>query len=247
MTLLLASLIGITIALLGSGGTILSLPILMLALDMAIKEAIVSAMVIVGILSFLNGLHSIHKKHVHWPTALFFGLSIVLSAYWASVIGQEIPDKTQALLFSIITLVMALRLFHGNRKRTSPPNNLSVFICGLFAGVITGMTGVGGGFLIVPVLAIYGGLSFKKAIGTSLIVITANCAVSFYAYQSWLHNTNTSLDYPVLLSFIAMGVVGSLVGTLFKHKTNERRLQQVFSVSLLIIASYTTANTFNFI
>ncbi|MGE4197282.1 MAG: sulfite exporter TauE/SafE family protein, partial [Phycisphaerales bacterium] len=168
-----AVLIGVSLGLLGSGGSILTVPIL-LALGHADKQAIAESLAIVGCISLFGAIRQGIRGEVDWRAAAFFAIPGTAGAYLGAKLAEFVPGPVQIVALGIIMLAAALMMAfykikecHGDEK----PSVAVMIAVGLGVGTITGLVGIGGGFLIVPSLVLAGRVPLKRSIGTSLAVI----------------------------------------------------------------------------
>ena len=237
-----AVFIGLSLGLLGSGGSILTVPILVYVLGQPDKVAIAGSLAIVGGISLFGAIPFAVGRRIDWRSVLFFGVPGMIGSFGGAFLAQYVSGAVQLLLFSIIMLVAAVIMFKPKRKDDDAPHKphpiWQIAIEGVIVGVITGLVGVGGGFLIVPALALLGGLPMHVAIGTSLLIIALKSFVGFFEYLHVLSDLNLSMDWTVVLIFVGVGVVGSLIGKTIGSRVPQLALQRTFAVFLLMIGSF---------
>ena len=184
-----------------------------------------------------------------WVTlgATLIGLSLGMVGSWlGAATAQMLTGAVQLLLFSVAMFIAAWRMLanrdagsaaqHGEIEFTA--SRMRVAGTGLMVGTITGIIGVGGGFLIVPALVVLIGLGMRRAIGTSLIVIFINALSGFAKYATLLPTFHLSFDWQVIGLFVAIGSLGTLVGHALGSRLSQRRLKDVFAIVLIGIALY---------
>ncbi|MCA9644437.1 MAG: sulfite exporter TauE/SafE family protein, partial [Myxococcales bacterium] len=174
VSLILAALIGISLGLLGGGGSILTVPILTYVVGIAAKPAIAMSLIVVGVTSAVASVQHARNGNVRWGTGLFFGVSSMIGAFLGGRVAYLIPGTVLLGAFGLMMLITALAMLRGRKesKADGKPHALwLVPVEGLIVGAVTGLIGAGGGFLVVPALALLGGLPMKEAVGTSLFVI----------------------------------------------------------------------------
>ena len=178
LALLGALAIGISLGLLGSGGSILTVPILVFILKRPEKLAITESLAIVGFIAAVAALSYARRTQIHWRSILLFGVPGMLGAYAGASGSCYISSTLQLTLFAIVMLVVAVVMLFGpssfEKFNSSQYSTWLIVAEGFIVGCLTGFLGVGGGFLIVPVLIIFGNLSIFFAIGTSLVIIAMN-------------------------------------------------------------------------
>jgi uncharacterized membrane protein YfcA len=241
LALLGAACIGITLGLLGSGGSILTVPILVYLLNKDGKIAITESLAIVGGIAAFGVIPHAHKGLVRWKTAALFGGPGMAGASLGAVAGGKMSDAVQLILFACVMLTAAWFMFRKSTKnavqaeaKTSPSVWL-VMLEGFAVGIMTGIVGVGGGFLIVPSLVLLAGLPIHHAVATSLVVIVANSWMAFFRYQSGMLDEGHVIDWTTIGMFIGVGSVGTFVGKAVGGKINQRSLKRIFAVFLLVM------------
>jgi len=232
-----ACLIGLSLGILGSGGAILTVPVLIYGLGYSEKMAIASALVIVGLISATSALKGLRQKKIQWPLVYTFGIPSMFSAYAGAWAGGYVSGPTQVLVLAIIMLVAAWRMFQS--LPVPSPKKLNLLLTtmqGICIGLLTGFVGVGGGFLIVPALVLLAGITMSQAIFTSLVVISINSISGFIKYQAVLSENNQGLDWPTIAIITVIGIVGSFIGQHFSQKLPQQKIKKYFSVFLVLIA-----------
>lgn len=252
-----ALIIGLTLGLMGSGGSILTVPVLTYLLGHNGKAAIAESLAIVGGIALIAVLPYAKSKQVDWRSVAYFGVPGMAGTYAGAWLAGFVPGAVQLTLFAVVMLIAAFMMFRrqedvgqgsnlsGNRRselKTHPQKTPQAFWIiaseGMVVGVLTGLVGVGGGFLIVPALVVLGGLSMRVAIGTSLAVIAMKSLSGFYKYLEVLEDIGASIDWRAVAAFIAIGVVGSLTGKLIGSRVNQEALRQAFAVFLVIMGIF---------
>jgi uncharacterized membrane protein YfcA len=257
--------IGLTLGLLGSGGSILTVPVLVYLVGIPEKAAIAESLAIVCLIAGGGVIPFIFRRLVSWSTVMLFSLPGMVGAYMGALAATRISARVQLILFAVLMLSAAglmLRrsVAHADSKPHNPANpadpsapgaNTSaatdaatkqefetVIVQGFGIGVLTGLVGVGGGFLIVPALVLLVHLPMHKAVGTSLATITLNSAAGFYKHAQALPSLHLQLDWHLIALFGALGVVGSLTGGAIARYVPHDRLRRTFGVFLVIMASF---------
>lgn len=234
--------VGLLLGLLGGGGSLLLVPILIYLGDFPVKSAIALSLSVVGATSLIAVLRHAREGNVCWKNGLAFGLSGMVGAYAGGRLAGFVPENLLMILFSFMMLVTALSMLLGRRLRpgaeTQPgapcPARLhlpAVLFDGLLVGGITGLVGVGGGFVIVPALNILGGLAMRAAIGTSLLVIGMNSLSALIGYSGHAPIESSTVG---LLS--AITIPASLIGHRLSGFLQPKALRFGFGVFALLLA-----------
>jgi uncharacterized membrane protein YfcA len=238
-------LIGLSLGLLGSGGSILTVPILAYGLGHVEKLAIAESLLIVGAIALLGSVPYIRKNQVCWRTVFLFGIPGMAGTYVGALGAQHVSGTTQLLVFGVVMLAAAGFMF---RARPTPPSappghhpQIVVLPQGFGVGLVTGFVGVGGGFLIVPALVYLRRLPIHQAVGTSLLIIAVNSSSGFVKYLDTLKTEQLALDWTAIVPLVGLGMLGTLVGARINTKLDPLTLKRVFAVflvamSVLIIA-----------
>jgi len=236
----LAALIGLSLGLLGGGGSILTVPVLVYVLGYEAKQAIVMSLVVVGITSLVGAVGHWRVGNVNLKSALIFGVITMLGAYLGARLAVLFTGGLQLTLLAVVMLAAAASMFRSPRaeptSRTVPPPTLpliTICVVGLLVGVLTGVVGIGGGFLIVPALVLLGRVPVKKAIGTSLLVIAMNSASGYLGYIG-----TVTIPSSFLMGFTAVAVGGILVGTHLVRYVSAGVLKRSFAVFLLVMGGF---------
>lgn len=244
MGLLLAALMGISLGLLGGGGSILAVPILKYALGFGAKEAIASSLAVVGATSLFGAASHWREGRVRLGTGLVFGLVAMAGAFLgAKYLAPFLSGATQLALFGVVMLVAAFFMLReggpakdalGTEKGSLARTYLLLlFALGGAVGILTGLVGVGGGFLIVPALVLLAKVPMKEAVGTSLLVIALNSFAGFAGYLG-----EVSFEWGPMALFAVLAVAGSFAGTYLVRFVPQGALKCSFAVFLIIMAAF---------
>lgn len=211
LVLLLAVAVGLSLGLLGGGGSILTVPLLVYVAGMDPKEAIATSLVVVGVTSAVGVVAHARGGRVQWRTGLIFGAAGMVGAYIGGRLGGNLPGNLLLALFALMMLATSTAMLRGRKGSGPPPDHrpkaLRVVIDGVVVGLVTGLVGAGGGFLVVPALALLGGLPMPVAIGTSLVVIAMKSGAGAAGYLA-----TVELDWALTGGVTAAAVVGSVLG-----------------------------------
>lgn len=237
LALVLSLLIGVALGLLGGGGSILTTPILIYALGVEPKAAIATSLLVVGVTSVAAVVQHARAGNVVWRTGLIFGAAGMAGAYVGGFVAGWIPAKVLMGLFALMMLATATAMFRG-RKDPGPGTGAAhplwkVVVEGLVVGVVTGLVGAGGGFLVVPALALLGGLPMRQAVGTSLLVIALK---SFAGYAG--HAAHVSVDYELAALVAGSAVLGSFAGSRIATVVPPDALRRGFAGFVLVMGAF---------
>ncbi|MDZ4674261.1 MAG: sulfite exporter TauE/SafE family protein [Gemmatimonadota bacterium] len=237
----LAVVIGVSLGLLGGGGSILTVPVLVYVLGIPVKTAIPMSLVVVGATSAFGVLGHARGGTVHWRTALAFGPPAIVGALLGAQLGLQVPAGVQLAIFAVFMILASISMWFGQRlwapkatvAESEAPRSLRVvgWLGGL-VGVLTGLVGIGGGFLYVPTLVILARLGMKQAVGTSLVLITLSAVSGFARYAG-----EVSLDWGAVVLFTALAFVGVLAGTRMVRHVSQESLRRGFAVFLLVMGA----------
>ncbi len=237
-----ALLIGISLGLLGSGGSILTVPVLLYLVGEPEKLAIAESLGIVAGISLVGAIPYAIKKEIHWKSFIFFGIPGMAGTYGGAAISSYISGTTQLIIFAGVMLVAAVMMIR-ERKVADPEKKYQVphwlLICeGLAVGVLTGLVGVGGGFLIIPALVLLGGLNMRLAVGTSLLIITLKSTIGFVKYVDVLARDGLYMNWEMIGVFTVIGAVGSYAGNKMGAKVPQKNLRKIFGYFLVVMGGY---------
>jgi uncharacterized membrane protein YfcA len=239
LALALALLIGVSLGLLGGGGSILTLPILTYAVGMETKEAIAASLFVVGVTSATGAILRARAGRVRWRTGLLFGAAGMVGAFAGGRAAAYVPGRGLMMLFTAMMVATAIAMLRGRRGSAGGSALVhdlpvsKVILQGLGVGFVTGMVGAGGGFLVVPALVLLGGLPMELAIGTSLVVIAMQ---SFAGLAG--HLAHVDVDWPITLAVTGMAVLGGVAGGRFAGRIPADRLRRGFGLFVLLMAAF---------
>ena len=241
LVLALSLLIGVSLGLLGGGGSILTVPILVYVAGLPAKEAIAASLFVVGVTSLAGVVSHARGGRVQWRTGVLFGLAAMVGAFTGGLLGGHIPGDWLLIAFALMMVATSLAMLRGRKDRGTGghPHRedglplARILIDGSVVGLVTGLVGAGGGFLVVPALVLLGGLPMSVAVGTSLVVIAMK---SFAGLAGYL--TSVSLDWPLVLGVTGAAVVGSVVGGRLAGRVPEAALRQGFGWFVLVMGGF---------
>ena len=244
--LLGAMAIGLSLGLLGSGGSILTVPVLVYLLGQDEKTAIAGSLFIVGSIALAGGLQFLRAGFIQWRSVLLFGVPGMIGTWCGALLATWVPGVVQLALFAVVMLVasfLMLRPFDLVHADGEARAAWKIAGDGLIVGVITGLVGVGGGFLIVPALVLLGGLSMHHAVATSLMVIALKSYSGFWKYLDVLQMQGLELDWRTLAIVSALGIIGSIAGSRLARRLPQDRLKKWFGWFLVAMGLYILART----
>ncbi len=236
----LSLLIGLSLGLLGGGGSILTVPILIYALGVEEKAAIATSLLVVAITSLVAGVQHARAGNVKWKIALIFSGAGMAGAFGGGMVARYIPASILLILFAVIMIATAAAMWKGRSKAVAEAGGEEkelpigkILLEGVVVGVVTGLVGAGGGFLVVPALALMGGLPMHQAVGTSLVVIALKSFAGFGGYVS-----HVEIDYNLAAVVTGSAVAGSFLGTMLGRRLNQDTLRKGFALFVLVMAFY---------
>ena len=240
--LLGAVAIGLVLGLLGSGGSILTVPVLVYLAGQPDKVAIAESLAIVGAIASVGAASYARQRLVDWRSVLGFGVPGIVGTYLGAVLAARVPGAVQLVLFGVVMIAAAGAMLRGRaglegRARPSRPAWV-VAALGVSVGGMTGLVGVGGGFLIVPALVLLVGLDMRLAVGTSLSIIVLNSLTGFLKYLDVLTAAGDAVDWRLVGAFAGIGVAGSLVGSRLSGRVPQAALRRGFAVFLVLMGGF---------
>ena len=248
LALVFGAAIGILLGLLGGGGSILAVPALVYALGLS-TQAIPISLIVVGVASAFGAAPKVRAGQVQWRLAAIFAVFGIPATFVGSAIGGHLPDAAIMIGFAVVMVVAGIRMLQdtgdtgtackvgneGINWRRCAPRSIPT---GFGVGLLTGLFGVGGGFLIIPALVLMLGVEMPIAIGTSLVIIAANSAGGVVAH---LHDAQ--INWAVTTAFVATAIVGSLIAGQLGTKLDTGRLRHWFAYLVFVVAAYVLVDT----
>jgi uncharacterized protein len=256
----LGFLIGLSLGVLGGGGSILTVPIFVYVLGFSAKEAIAMSLFVVGLVSAFGAVGHWRQGNVDLRVGLLFGGFSMAGTFVGARLAVFMSGAAQLSLFAVVMLVAAVFMFRDDRRSraaagrasargnggtgTPPPTVTAAALPaspgllligaeGLAVGALTGIVGVGGGFLIVPALVLLGGVPMKVAVGTSLLVIALKSATGFAGYMD-----QVEVPWLLMLLFSSVAVAGILTGTRVVRHVPAAALKRGFAVFLVLMGAF---------
>jgi hypothetical protein len=237
----LAALIGLSLGLLGGGGSTLTVPVFVYVLGFAPKDAIAMSLPVVGVTSLVGAMSHWRSGNVRIRTALLFGVVAMAGSYLAArFVAPLMSGALQLALLAIVMLAAAVSMFRSAGRTASAggkaPQPIALPLLGgvaLSVGAMTGIVGIGGGFLIVPALVLLARVPMKEAVGTSLLVIALNTASGYIGYAG-----RTTMAWEFLAGFTLIAIAGILAGTRLVRYVSQAQLKRAFAVFLIAIGAF---------
>lgn len=224
--------IGLLLGLLGGGGSILAVPLLRYAFGLEAHAAIATSLIVVALTSAVAVVPHARRGHVEWRAGAIVASTSMVSAFAAARLGSLLSGRALMVGFGIVMIVVGgVTLLRPRRDGTgAPARPARVALIGIGVGALTGLLGAGGGFLVVPALVLVGGLPTRQAIGTSLLVISANAIAGFAGAA------HAGLDPALALGVAGIAVAGSLAGSRIGARVEAHHLQQLFGGVVTAVA-----------
>ena len=239
---LLAAVVGLSLGLMGGGGSILTVPIFVYALGYDPKLAIAMSLPVVGVTSLVGVIGHWKAGNVNLKAAFTFGAIAMVGAFGGARLAAFLSGEVQLTLLAVVMLMAAIMMLRASRQTpsiTTADNDARPIATGvlipvaLSVGVLTGLVGIGGGFLVVPALVVLAREPMKQAVGTSLLVIAINSAAGFAGYIG-----QVQVPWSFMAGFTAVAVVGILAGTYLVRFIAPGALKQAFAVFLIVMGSF---------
>jgi uncharacterized protein len=236
LVLLLAVTIGIVLGMLGGGGAILMVPMLAYVAHLEPRSAIATSLFVVGVTSVAATFLQARAHAVRWKTGAALASGSMAGAFAGGSLAHYVPARVLLVAFAVVMVATSIAMLRGRSvaARTTEPHVLLTVALGLCVGLLSGLVGAGGGFLIVPVLTIAAGLDLREAIGTSVFVIVLQSASGFAG-----HVTHVELDWFLVIAVTTAAALGTIAGVFAARRVPSERLRRgfawlVFAMALLV-------------
>jgi hypothetical protein len=239
MTLAAAALalaIGLGMGLLGGGGSIVAVPVFTFLLHMAPKDAIVASLAVVGLAAATGAIGALVRGVVPVTVTLTVGLAATAGAFAGGLAGARLDDRVQLAILGGVMLAAAFVMWQRPGREGAGGSSASrpvLMLLGLGVGALTGLVGVGGGFLIVPALVFGAGMPMQQAASASLFVIALAALSGLAGYAG-----HATIAWDFVLPFAAVAAAGTLAGGGLASRMPQRALQQAFAIALVVLGSY---------
>jgi uncharacterized protein len=249
LALALGAVIGVLLGLLGGGGSILAVPALVYALGLDIQQAIPISLIVIALASAVGALPKVRAHQVQWRLAAVFAAAGIPATFVGTAIGRHLPQPAIMIGFAAVMIAAGVRMLvdrgdtgtackvgnEGINWRRCVPRSIPA---GFLVGLLTGLFGVGGGFLIIPALVLMLGVEMPIAIGTSLLIVVANSAAGVISH---LHGA--SVNGSITIAFVGTAIAGSLIAGHLGTKIDTHRLQHWFAYLVFAVAAYVLIDT----
>jgi hypothetical protein len=246
--------IGVSLGLIGGGGSILAVPVLAYLFSVNEKVATAYSLFIVGTSALVGGIKQHFKGYVDWRTAIVFGLPAIVGV--TAVRHYVVPAMPDILfttgdfeftrrmaMFGLFAVLMVPAAFSMLKERKESPQDASkkvrykyslILVEGLVIGAITGMIGAGGGFLIIPALVLLANVEMKVAVGTSLIIIAFKSLMGFFLGDA----LTMEIDWPFLAKFTGLSFIGIFIGSYLSNFVASKKLKKGFGYFIFVMAAF---------
>ena len=247
-------LIGISLGLIGSGGSILTVPVLVYLFSVDAVSATAYSLFIVGFTAAIGSIAYFKKGLVNIKTAVVFGIPSIIAVFFTRAyivpaipkevfsVGNFIVTKSilMLLLFAILMIVASFSMIKKNKQKENELkegqqqfNYPMILLEGLLVGIVTGLVGAGGGFLIIPALVLLSKLPMKEAVGTSLVIIAAKSLIGFFG-----ESNETLIDWSLLMIISIVATSGIFIGMFLSKKIDGAKLKPLFGWFVLVMGVY---------
>jgi len=242
LSIALGLCVGIALGLLGGGGSILTVPLLTYVAGLDARHAIATSLLVVGVTSAIGAIAHARAGRVQWRTAVLLGLAGMAGAYAGGRLARFIPGPALMLAFAGIMIAAAIAMLCDRRTTVAAdtarhPSVVKIALLGAGIGIVSGLTGAAGGFLLVPALTLLGGLAMPAAVGTSLVVIAMQCVAGLAGRLASEH-----IDWRLAVMVTTAAVIGGLIGGRLTAMIGAHSLRKVFGWLVLLMASVILAH-----
>ncbi|TNF28212.1 MAG: sulfite exporter TauE/SafE family protein [Deltaproteobacteria bacterium] len=237
----LAILIGLSLGLLGGGGSILTVPVLVYALGMDAKVSIALSLAIVGATALIGSVTHWKAKNVNLKIAAIFGPVAMIGTFLGAKLSVFMSGAAQLILFAIVMIIASFFMIKGRKDTGASEEEVEnhklpvglIIVEGIAVGILTGLVGVGGGFMIVPALVLLAKVPMKQAVGTSLLIIAMKSFAGFLGYMG-----TTEIPWSFLGVFTSFTAVGIVIGTMLVKHVPQDKLKKIFGYFLIIMGIF---------
>jgi uncharacterized membrane protein YfcA len=238
--------IGLVVGAVGGGGGVLALPVLIYLLGEPVGPASTASLVVVAVAAGIGGGALALRGHVCWKVALTFSLPAAAGSLGGAVANHAVSGDALILSFVPVMLIASGATWQRARRVSSEEagdcpdlRTARIVFAGLAVGSLTGFFGVGGGFMIVPVLTLWLGFSFRRAVATSLVILTLTGLAALASHLA----VGASIDVPVTAALAGSTAVGALIGSVFAQRVPQAALGRAFAVLVALLALFLLVDT----
>lgn len=249
---ILAVFVGITLGLIGSGGSILSVPILTYVMGVEPVLATAYSLFVVGTTALVGGIQKAKQQLVDFKKVVLFGIPTLIAVFLTrKIIVPAIPDVVFSttnftlhksvlimVVFAFVMITASVRMIKPMKNNIATANDkinyIAIFAQGLFIGLVAGFVGAGGGFLIIPALLFLAKTPMKMAVGTSLFIVSVQSLIGFMGDI----RGDQPIDWNLILTFTACSVVGIFIGSWLSKKVEGEKLKTAFGWFVLLMGIY---------
>ena len=249
---ILAVFVGMTLGMLGSGGSILSVPILVYVMGIEPTLATAYSLFVIGTTSLVGGIHKARQNLVDFYKVILFGIPAVISVFVTrKVFVPKIPEIIFSserfivnksilimLVFAIVMILASIRMIKPVTEKIVDEdiklNYFKIVLMGILIGIVSGFVGAGGGFLIVPTLLFFANTPMKMAVGTSLFIVSAQSLIGFIGDVMG----DQIIDWKLLELFTLASIIGIFIGNFISKKVDDEKLKKSFGWFVLTMGIY---------
>ena len=233
---------GLSLGLIGGGGSILIVPILVYSFNFDSKISVALSLATVGTASLVGVYRHTKLKNIDFKIAILFIIFAIPGTFFGTYLSKLISGTTQLTFFSIVMAFAAVFMLRKKKDLEVKLVEIKlpfVILSSFFVGTMTGLIGVGGGFLIVPALMLFTGLKIKRAIGTSILIICVNSLIGFTSYINHIE-----IPWIFLSKITTAMIVGVLIGLKLSDRVPQATLKKVFAIFLILMAAFIISKNF---
>ncbi|MEP9412331.1 MAG: sulfite exporter TauE/SafE family protein [Candidatus Brocadia sp.] len=238
--LILSALIGISLGLIGGGGSIIIVPVLVYVLGVEANHAVDMSLTIVGVTSMIGAALHNQRGTIKLKTGALFSASGTLSAYFSSRLTNLVSTATLFLLIAILMIFIAVMMLIKRKsnqdlliQQANSQNKFKALLAGFIVGILTGFLGIGGGFLVVPALVLFCGISMKDAVGTALMIVAIDCCAGLIGHLRY-----GGFDLRVTMLVTMVAIDGTLIGATLSHRISPVNLKKWFATFVILVAIF---------
>ena len=249
IALALGAVIGVVLGLLGGGGSILAVPALVYGVGLDLEQAIPVSLIVIGIAAAVGAVPKLRARQIEWRLSAVFSAAGIPATYVGGAVGRLLPEAGLMIGFAAVMVIAGIRMLadpgsSGTACRTGS-SGINWQRCAAFSipagfavGFLTGLFGIGGGFLIVPALVVLLGVDMPIAVGTSLIIIVANSGAGLIS-----HLGTAPVDWAVTAAFAGAATIGALIAGYLGTSVDTGKLQRWFAYRIFAVAAYVLLDT----